>query len=287
MNAQKIAVIADTGCDIPKEYYERDDFFVIHFRVIYKEGEYIDGITIDTAEVFDRLDREIPKTSLPNGYDIMNVFDKAREAGYEHALVLSISSKLSGTCNFLELLSKDYEGMDIRVLDTKNIGIGSGLFGIDAFDCIDRGMDFESLWQRMQNHITSSKVFFSLGTLEYLRKGGRIGHVASILGATINIKPVISCNREGVYYTVKKARGRKASLKVQAEEIKNYIGAHRHYMLAYCWGNARAEDILSLTEQLRVEAANATRLFENIVLSPSLAINTGPELLGIGVYIVE
>jgi DegV family protein with EDD domain len=287
MNAQKIAVIADTGCDIPKRFYEREDFFVLHFRVIYQEGEYIDGVTIEPEEVYERLDKEIPKTSLPNGHDIMNVFDQVKEAGYEHVLVIAISSKLSGTCNFLQLLAKDYQGLDIRVLDTKNIGIGSGMFGIDAFHCIDKGMDFEAIWQRMQDHVTKSKVFFSLGTLEYLRKGGRIGRVASLLGTAINIKPIISCDPDGVYYTVKKARGRKASFRTQSEEIKKYIGTHRHYMMAYCWGHAVAEDIRALTDLVKEEAAHAEYLLDDVVLSPALAINTGPGLLGIGIYLLD
>lgn len=285
MNKQKIAIIADTGCDIPKEYYKREELFIVPFRVIYKDGEYIDGETISTEEVYARIKEEIPSTSLPSGKDILSILDRARDAGYEKAIIITVSSALSGTNNFMNLLASDYQGMQIKVLNTKNIGIGSGMFGIDALRCIDEGMTFEKLWERMQNQVNRSSVFFSLDTLEYLRKGGRIGHVASLIGMAIKIKPVISCDEDGVYYIVKKARGRKQSLQAIVESIREFLNGHKHYILAYCEAEA-AEDMKKVKELLAEEAKNATLLLDDVTLSPCLGINTGPGLVGVGVYLL-
>lgn len=285
MNKQKLAIIADTGCDIPRSYYAREDLFIVPFRVIYKDREYIDGETITTEEVYARLSEEIPTTSLPSGEDIIAILDRARHAGFEKAIIVTVSAALSGTNNFMNLLTKDYPGMEIKVLNTKSIGIGAGMFGIDALQCIDAGMSAEDIWKRLEAQVTKTDIFFSLDTLEYLRKGGRIGHVASLLGMAIKIKPVISCDKDGVYYIARKARGRKQSLQFIADALKEYVKGHSRYILAYCEAEAKS-DMEKVKMLLAEEEGKATLLLDNIVLSPCLGINTGPGLVGVGVYLL-
>lgn len=283
MNEQKIAVIVDNGCDVPEEYVKRDDVFVLPFRIIYKDAEYISDIDITVDEVLDRLEKEIPTTSLPTGQDILSAFEAAKEAGYTSALVVNISANLSGTHNLVNLMAKSFEGLNIYTVNTKNIGIGAGFFALDALHCIDRGMSFADICKRMDDQIKKCKVFFSVQTLEYLQKGGRIGLVSSLLGAALKIKPVISCNDDGIYYTVKKTRGRKQSLAQIVDLSKDFASDSKAYYLALCVSGHPEE-----TEQMKRELEE--RFSEHVgpilfvYADASLSIHTGPDLVGVGVY---
>lgn len=283
MNEQKIAIIADNGCDLPEEYAKRDDVFILPFRINYKDAEYISDVDISVYDVLDRLEEEIPTTSLPTGQDILGAFEAAKEAGYTSALVVNISANLSGTHNLVNLMAKSFEGMTIYTLNTKNIGIGSGIFAIDALECIDRGMSFVDICKRMDDQVKKCKVFFSLQTLEYLQKGGRIGLVSSLLGAALKIKPVISCNEEGVYYTVKKTRGRKQSLARIIELAEEYVEKSKAYYLALCVSGHPIE-----TEQMKRELEARFKDYVGKILfvqvDASLSIHTGPDLVGVAVY---
>ncbi len=283
MNEQKIAVIVDNGCDLPEEYVKRDDVFVLPFRIIYKDAEYISDVDITAFEVLDRLDKEIPTTSLPTGQDILGTFEAAKEAGYTSALVVNISANLSGTNDLVNLMAKSFDDMAVYTVNTKNIGIGAGFFAIDALACIDRGMSFADICKRMDDQIKMCKVFFSVQTLEYLQKGGRIGLVSSLLGAALKIKPVISCNEEGIYYTVKKTRGRKQSLAQIVDLAEEYARDSKAYYLALCVAGRPIE-----TEQMKQEVEERFKHHVGQILfvqaDASLSIHTGPDLVGIGVY---
>lgn len=209
MNNEKIALLVDSGTDVPKELIEQYGIYVIPLQIIYKDRIYTDNVDITPEEVYNRLPEEIPSTSLPDGETIVTILEKIKNDGYEKVLVATISSGLSGTYNVIRLLAKEQEDLDIFVLDTKNIGIGSGLQAIQAAELIASGLPWNDLKTTLQKNVPKSKVFFNVATLEYLQKGGRIGLVASILGNALKLNPIISCNKEGIYHTEAKARGRK------------------------------------------------------------------------------
>lgn len=98
------------------------------------------------------------------------------------------------------------------MIDTLNIGIGAGFQAIYAGRLIEQGLDMEEICRKIQYSVEHTRVYFCLATLEYLRKGGRIGRVASMLGSVLNLKPIISCDADGAYYVVSKARGRVKSI---------------------------------------------------------------------------
>lgn len=119
------------------------------------------------------------------------------QTAIEKALVICISSGLSGTYNMVRLVCQEYQGMETFVLDTRNISFGSGVFALLAAHWIAGGMDWQDLQIRLVQRLEDSKVFFCVDTLEYLRKGGRLGLVAAIVGTALKLKPIISCNEAG------------------------------------------------------------------------------------------
>lgn len=279
MNQDKIAILVDSGSDVPQELLERHHIFMIPLKVIFNEGEYLDGLTIDAQEVYRRLPTEIPKTSLPSGEQVLSVLDEIYEQGYRKVLAICISGSLSGTCNMLRLICEDYDKLECCVIDSKNISIGSGIIAIRAAQLLEEGLSFEELCQKTEEMLSSSKIFFCLKTLEYLQKGGRIGKVAAMLGSAISLKPIISCNEEGNYYPIAKALGRAPSVKKVLELAQKFAEGCPKVMLAVMHGGA-AEEAEALLTEVRKKIPNGIVAVRGQI-SPALGVHTGPGLLGI------
>ena len=278
---EKIALLVDSGMDVPNTVLSKEGVYVVPLNIIYPEGTYVDKVTISSKEIYERLSTEIPSTSLPNGESIDKIFNQIIADGYTHLVIATISSGLSGTHNILQLMSKDYSELTCGFVDTLSIGIGGGLQAVHIKEMIDEGNTFEYVVEKAQENIQNSRVFFSIPTLEYLKKGGRIGLVTSILGTALNLNPVISCNEEGIYYTVTKARGRKKSLEKLVQEVEKFIGHHTNYDLAVAYGNC-IEEAQQLKEALEKRFAHIHNIYIDEV-SPALGVHTGPGVLGMGV----
>lgn len=285
MNKEKIALLVDSGTDVPQELIEQYGMYMIPLQIIYKDRIYTDKVDITPEEVYERLPEEIPSTSLPDGETITKIFEKIKNDGYEKVLAVTISSGLSGTYNVVRLIAEEVEALDAFVLDTKNIGIGSGLQAIEAAKLIEAGLSWEEIKTTLTNNVTKAKVFFNVATLEYLQKGGRIGLVASILGNALKLNPIISCNEEGVYHTVAKARGRKKSLEKTFELVKSFVGDHKKFALAVAQGQA-LEEAETFFERLKEQFPQAEKIYFGTI-SPALVVHTGPGLLGIGIQILD
>lgn len=281
MNKQKIAILVDSGVDIPPDIIEDNNMYVLPLKVIYKDREYSDGVDITAEEVYGKLETEIPTTSLPSGSDITDILDQIKSDGYEKVLAVSISSGLSGTYNAIRMLASEYTGLEVFVLDTKNISIASGLSAIQAAEYIKEGMDWDTLVKTVTNNIGNSKIFFCVSTLEYLQKGGRIGLVASLLGSTLSLKPIISCNEEGIYYTVAKIVGRKRSLNKAVELAHSFAKGAKRYNIGIAQGAAK-EEANAIKERLMLLLPHCN-VFVIGQVSPALGVHTGPGTVGIAI----
>lgn len=279
MNKDKIALLIDSGMDVPAKLIKEYNIYVTPLKIIYKDREYLDGVDISAEEVYSKLTTEVPTTSLPTGSEIQEVLKKIKADGYEKVLALTISSGLSGTYNAIRLMADQQYDLDISVVDTKNISAASGFSAIQAAEYIKEGMDWNTLVKTTNQNIANSKVFFCVSTLEYLQKGGRIGLVASILGSTLNLKPIISCNDEGIYFTVAKIIGKKRSQQKALDLAVEFIGDAKNYNLGVVHGAAE-EDAIQLKNLFISKLPNA-KVFVEGQISPALGVHTGPGTIGI------
>lgn len=281
MNKHKIAILTDTGGDVPQNWVKQLPIYLLPLKINYADREYLDGVEISAREVYERLPREIPKTSLPSGQQILDLLDRIRADGYEKVYVVCLSSGLSGTFNIVKLICDGYDKLTTFVLDSRNISIGSGLLAIQAAQYAQDGMDWATLLERMPNRVFDSKVFFCVKTLEYLEKGGRIGHVTAFLGSAIKLKPVISCNNDGVYYTIAKALGRKAAIHKVMDLAARFAEGASSVEIALMHGDAQ-EEAAAMEAELKNRIKNG-KISVRGQISPSLGVHTGPGLLGVGI----
>ena len=156
--------------------------------------------------------------------------------------------------------------MEIFVFDTKNISVASGIWAIWAATKLENGWSFEEVKTGLQNKVYDSKVMFYMDTLKYLKKGGRIGKVTSVVGEVLSLKPIISCNEDGIYYTVGLIRG-----------AKQGKGHHCWIIVGHGDANEEAGRMLELVE---TQLTSKEILFVKQI-NATLAINTGPGLVGL------
>lgn len=279
MNKEKIAILVDSGVDIPVKLVNKYNMYVVPLKIVYKDREYSDGVDISAEELYSRLSTEIPTTSLPSGSEIQEIFDKIKLDGYEKVLAVTISSGLSGTYNAIRMLADQQRDLEVFVLDTKNIAIASGFNAIQAAEYINEGMNWATLIKTVSENLANSKVFFCVSTLEYLQKGGRIGLVSAILGSTLSLKPIISCNEDGIYYTVAKIIGRKRSLNKALELAIEFIGDHKDYNLGVVHGASEKE--ANELKKLFISRLPNAKVFAEGQISPALGVHTGPGTIGI------
>lgn len=284
MGDHRIAILTDTGTDTPASYIQQNGVYLLPLTIRYSEGEYQDGVNITGKDVYDRLETEVPQTSLPSGDIIDAVFRQIMADGYTQVLIISLSSGLSGTFNMIKIMTADYPQLDCRLIDTKNISIGAGFTVMEACRLVGQGLPIDEIERRLHDAATHTKVFFCLATLEYLRKGGRIGMVTATLGSLLDLKPVISCNDEGVYYTVSKAIGRARSLHTLVKKASEYVKAGQRYRLAIIHGAAPDEAAETKAAILKL-LPDSVEIIEGEV-GPALGVHTGPGLMGIGIQIL-
>ena len=127
----------------------------------------------------------------------------------------------------------------------------------------------------------NTKIFFCVSTLEYLVKGGRIGRVSGMVGTILDLKPVISCDEDGIYYTVAKARGRRKSLKLALEKSVEFAAGAKEYNIGVVHGAAQ-EEADELVAALKAQLPEYRYAVEGQI-TPALVVHTGPGLIGIGV----
>jgi DegV family protein with EDD domain len=282
MNQQKVAILVDSGTDVPEEFVKAHNIFVAPLKIIYHDNEYEDRLDITPQQIYDRLDQEIPKTSLPSSERVSHLFEEIYRQGYKTVLIITISSGLSGTNNLLRLLAQDYGKLVFHMVDTKNIGIGAGQQAVLAAEMLAQGKRVSDIINALETSIVESRTYFFLDTLEYLARGGRIGKVSAILGSLLKLKPIISCNADGIYETVAKVRGSAQALTKAISMAVTEAGRHVRFAIAVAHGSA-LEEANRVMEELKRRLPHCER-FTKTDVSPALSVHTGPGLIGISVH---
>ena len=279
MNSAKTAIMVDSGCDISQEFIEQYDIKVLRLKVLYGDRMYSDGLDIDPLEVYRRFPQEIPTTSTPNMYEVSELVNEIKSEGYEKIIGITISSGLSGTYNAVAMAFEE-EDIETFAFDTKNISIGAGLLAMWAAKKLSEGWTFEAVKHGLNDKISDSKVFFYMDTLDYLRKGGRISPAVAIVGKALNLKPIISCNEKGTYYTVSKIRGQHKGLEKLMDSLKDYIGDKKAHLAIMNGDGTRYLDVIRARIK---EMFPQCEVVVDKQITATMAIHTGPGLIGVGV----
>ncbi|WP_425447245.1 DegV family protein [Dethiothermospora halolimnae] len=273
----KIALVTDSTSDLKDDEIKRYNVHVLPLKILYKDREYTDRVDITPEEVYSNMAVEVPTTSLPSLNDIDQLFMKLKKEGYTHIIAVTISSGLSGTYNSVKLVSKNYPEIKFEIFDSRALTLGAGAIILECGEMLRLGKSFEEIVTQLPKFRDKISVYYVLDTLKYLMKGGRIGKVSGNIGKLLNVKPIISINKEGVYYTYKKVRGRKRSISKVFDIVKNTLEEKKGKVWVLHGGAQEEaqelyEKILQLPNLIKLEFGD---------ISPVAGVHTGPGLIGV------
>ena len=241
MTPQKIALLTDSCADLSPELAKENHIFVVPLRILCADGEYLDGVNIRGSDIYARLRAgELPQTSLPAAEEIVKLLARIYEEGYDGVIAVMLSGGLSGTYNLLRLVAEECRGkLEVRAFDSVSGSLGLGMTVLQLAEDIQNGMGWEELTERRAPQlIAGTHPFFSVDTLEYLQKGGRIGKVTATAGMLLQIKPLLTFAEDGQLTSVAKVRGRNQVVDKLVDLTVKACGGHKRYNLAVANGGA-------------------------------------------------
>ena len=288
MIPQKIALLTDSCADIAPELAEKYHIFVVPLRILCADGEYLDGVNIRGADIYQRLKAgELPQTSLPAAEEIEKLLTRIVEEGYDGVIAVMLSGGLSGTFNLLRLVAEECRGkLEVRAFDSVSGSLGLGMTVLQLAEDIRSGMGWEELTERrVPQLIQGSFPFFSVDTLEYLQKGGRIGKVTATAGMLLQIKPILTFAPDGQLTSVAKVRGRHQVIDKLVALTVQRCGEHKRYNLAVANGGA-PEEMAIVKEKLTAALPNYDHIWEGEI-DGTLSVYIGDGILCAAVQVLD
>lgn len=218
-----IWIVVDSAADLGQDVLQKPHMAVLPLKVRFGEREYRDGVDLTHRTFYELLieNDELPKTSQINAAEFADVLAPIVAAGDE-ALVITLSSKLSGTYQSACLAAQEF-GDHVRVVDSLQVTIGEHILVQYAQTLREQGLTLAQLHDKVLAKRGDIEILALLDTLEYLKKGGRIGKTAAVAGELLSIKPVITL-KEGEVQVVGKARGSKNGSNLLVQLIQNAGG---------------------------------------------------------------
>ena len=218
-------LISDGGCDFTKEEALQYNIDIVPFYVTFDQETHLkEGVEISKDEYFKRLKAEknlFPKTAQPSPQDYIDVYKPHLEAGID-IISLTISSKLSGTYNSATLaaatLKDDYPARTIMVIDSLNASVGQGLILRELIKMREAGYAITEAAALAEKVIQTTKIYFTLDSLEYLKRGGRVGPTTALVGGILGLRPVLHLV-DGAVEQLDSVRGKKKVLQLIEEGV--------------------------------------------------------------------
>lgn len=289
MTPTKIALLTDSSADLRWESARENNIFFVPLRILCRDGEYLDGVNIGGQDVYRRLHNgELPQTSLPRVEDFSAKLNEIFSLGYDGVIAVMLSSGLSGTYNLARIVAEECreQGYAMRVFDSLSGALGQGMTVLQLAEDIKSGMGWEELTERRAPRLIANTFpFFSVDTLEYLQKGGRIGKISAMAGTMLQIKPIITFASDGQLQSVAKVRGRQQVIRKLAESAVEHGSGHRRYNLAVANGGAPQE--MESVRQLLTEALPDYDHIWDGEIDGTLSVYIGDGVLGAAVQVLD
>ncbi len=257
-NPEKIALLTDSCADLNEKHRKNKPIFVVPLKIRGGQREFSDGVDIFAEDIYRFQEQgEVLYTSLPDWECVKKTLDCIAQMGFEKVIAVHLSSGLSGTYNLVRLYAQERKDLDMQVFDSLSGSLGIGSMLLQAWEDIRGGMSWDELTKHLIPFpIENTCPFFSIDTLEYLQKGGRIGKITALAGTMLNIKPLIGFSEDGQLISVAKVRGRKAVQPKLIELLQIKQVENKRYNIAIANGGAPKE-MAELAKKIRDEFPEA------------------------------
>lgn len=281
-------LVTDSCCDLPRDVLERSGVVVLDYPVILDGEEHTshDGSPLSATEFYGRVrDGALPSTAAIPIPSYVDAFAEGARAG-RPVILLGLSAALSGTFDRAvaarELVLAEHADADIRVVESLNASVALGLLVMGTADLIAAGASADEIIAWLEPVRSTVNGYFTLETLEHLRRGGRMSDVAAMAGTMLDIKPVLRIDETGALVISEKVRGRRKSMSMLADILARRIdgaGAGRRVVLGH--GDA-PDDAAKLADLVRERAAGVEVITTDV--GPVIGSHVGPGMLAVAFF---
>lgn len=277
-----LRIITDSATDLPKSYIEEHKLHVIPTPVVIDDVDYFDGQTIQTDEFYTILDdikRDI-KTYHINPAMFTDAFTPYAQAG-DSIIYLCFSTGIAGTYNAANIAKDnvldDYPDFDLTIIDSKSASIGFGLLVSKLVTMLEKGASKEEIIEAADYFISHIKHVFTIQTLTYLIKGGRLTKFKGTIAETLDMKPIMTVDENGALSVLKTVRGRKKSIRSLIDYAKEKGYHLENQTIAICHGED--PDSLNALQSLIKEEFNPKSILVAVV-GCAIGAHTGRGIIG-------
>lgn len=274
-----IKIVTDSTADLPEQVAQKMDITVVPLNVHFGEESFQDGVDLDSDGFFHRLTTEarLPTTSQPSVGAFLQVYRGLLEAGDE-VVSIHVSDKLSGTLNSaLQAQEQLNAGSRLAVVDSMQVGIALGVMATAIAQAVQEGASFKET-VGVAPHISEQvRVFLLLETLEYLKRGGRIGKAQAFLGSLLHVRPILTV-RDGEVHPLERVRARQRGLE-RLYQLVEECGSLKQLWI--CHGTT-PDDALALGERMQPLLGGDAKAIQ-ARFGPVLGTHVGPGAIGVAV----
>lgn len=288
-------IISDGSCDLPVELTGEKNITVVPFYVSFDDTNYLrENVDIGIRDFYQQMvDRKgvYPKSSMPSTQDYADVFRPFAKQGMP-VVCICITTKFSGSMQSAvaarELVLEEYPKAEITVIDSCINTVLQGLYVLEAVKLRDAGTGYQEAVTRLEQIKSTGRIFFTVGDMEYLKHGGRIGKVAAVAGSVLGIRPVITL-KNGEIYPSGIGRGRKRTTEKSLELLVKYIQdsgkSADDFSIAVGFGYDIEEGKEFRDHALEVLRGKGLDVKEIPIyqIGATIGVHTGPYPLGFGV----
>jgi DegV family protein with EDD domain len=277
LTAENTGIVLDSTADFPDAQERFPNWRVVPLYVRFGADSYRDYVDIGPAEFYERLRtaEELPTTSQPTPQDFAAAYEEL--AGLERVLVLTVSAKLSGTYASAQQAA-DETGGRVRVIDTATASAAIAMLGMAIRRRLEKGTTDEEIDELAARFKRDTGLVFTLDTLEYLAKGGRIGRAAGWAGQLLNIKPILTL-ADGEVLPLKRVRGNRKAIQEFANAFRDATidGPGLRVGIAH----AEAPDRMTALEKLVRDVRPHAQIEVATTLGPVVGTHAGPGTVGL------
>jgi DegV family protein with EDD domain len=288
-------IITDGSCDLPMELAKEKNFTVVPFYVSFDDSHYLkEGVEIGIRDFYQQMVEKkgvYPKSSMPSTQDYVEAFEPFAKEGVP-VICICITTKFSGSMqsavNAREIILENYPEARINIIDSTINTVLQGQYVLEAVALRDRGAGYEETIARLEEIKGTGRIFFTVGDMEYLQHGGRIGKVAAVAGSVLGIRPVITL-KQGEIFPSGIGRGRKRTTEKTINLLLDYLAEGgkkvENYSLAVGFGYDAEEGAAFRDHAVMVLREKGYNVHEIPLLQigATIGVHTGPYPLGFGV----
>jgi DegV family protein with EDD domain len=270
-----VRVVSDSACDLPPALCEELGIEIVPLSIRFGTDELVDRVELTTAAFWERLARSpvVPETAAPSVGAFESTFRRLHDDGADGIVCINLSSRMSATMQSAQIAAKALDGeCPITVIDSKSASMGIGMLCIEAANRARAGADLDTIVTAVEGARERGRLLFTVDTLEYLRKGGRIGGAQALLGSMLSIKPVITV-KDGAVEPAGKVRTRSKALRFVVDRVKE------HPVESLCVVHAQANDVDEFVAMLEPIVPNTEIVVAQI--GPVVGVHTGPGAMGV------